>query len=307
MTKIFFAGELRSPFIEDDVKLLKEDNEVDVFDIGKYLSFTRIPIYFIKCLQQIPKILYSDIVWVWFADYPEFPIVLLSKILNKPIVVNIGGFEVSGIKDINYGNQLKLIRGWISRWIIRNANCIIIPSQCYADKIYNMEPLVKQVAVIPNWIDVKTCDIPLPEKENLVVTAVCSKQAYAYKGVPIFNRVSSMIPYKSKILENLPRGEYESELQHAKIYCQLSRDETFGISLVEAMAYGCVPVVSDKGALPWIVGDTGIIVPYGDPIATAMGIQKAITMNGQPARERARFFSREKKQEAVRQLIKRLI
>src|SRR5208337_5297666 len=99
---------------------------------------------------------------------------------------------------------------------------------------------------------------------------------------------------------------YEFELQHAKIYCQLSRDETFGISLVEAMSYGCVPVVSDKGALPWIVQDTGIIVPYGDVSATTNAINKAMTMDGFKARERARYFSRERKQDAVRELIKSL-
>jgi glycosyltransferase involved in cell wall biosynthesis len=332
MTKIFFAGELRSPFIEDDVKLLKEDNEVAVFDIGKYLSLIRIPIYFIKCLQQIPKILSSDIVWVWFADYPEFPIVLLSKILNKPIVVNIGGFEVSGIKEINYGNQLKFVRGWVSRWILRNATELIVPSPAYNIQTlkvgigiklmdntfalpeddyyfenYYLTHTMAHITTIPNWVDTKTCDIPLPKKENLVVTAVCSKFAYDYKGIPIFKRASGIIPYKSKILEHLPRKEYESELQHAKVYCQLSRDETFGISLVEAMAYGCVPVVSDKGALPWIVGNAGVVIPYGNAWAATAGILKAMDMDGQAARDRARFFSREKKQEAVRQLIKELI
>jgi glycosyltransferase involved in cell wall biosynthesis len=157
--------------------------------------------------------------------------------------------------------------------------------------------------MIPNFIDASMCDIKLPQKENLVVTAVCSKHAYAYKGIPIFKRVSGMIPYESKILENLQREEYEDNLKRAKVYCQLSRDETFGISLVEAMACGCVPVVNDKGALPWIVGDSGIIVPYGNAWVTTASILEAMDMDGSKARERARCFNREKKQEAIGHLI----
>ena len=136
---------------------------------------------------------------------------------------------------------------------------------------------------------------------------MCSKFAYDYKGIPIFKLVAKSIPSESKILEHLPRDEYENYLKRAKVYCQLSRDETFGISLVEAMAYGCVPVVSDKGALPWIVGNAGVIVPYGNAWKTVAGVMDAIDTDGFKARERARYFSREKKQEAVRKLIKELL
>jgi glycosyltransferase involved in cell wall biosynthesis len=230
---------------------------------------------------------------------------IISKIFDIPTVVNVGGFEVSGIKDINYGNQLKPIRGWISRWIIKNATAVIIPSPQYKEKIKKLIPAAN-VYMIPNFIDTSMCDTQLPEKENLVVTAVCSKFAYDYKGIPIFRQAAFDVPYRSRLLEHLPREEYEDNLKRAKVYCQLSRDETFGISLVEAMACGCVPVVSDKGALPWIVQDNGIIVPYGDIKSTTKDIIKAMSMDGSKARERARCFSRERKQELVRSLIKSL-
>ena len=46
----------------------------------------------------------------------------------------------------------------------------------------------------------------------------------------------------------------------AKVYCQLSEHEGFGISVAEAMACECIPVVSNKGALPEIVDSNGFIV-----------------------------------------------
>jgi glycosyltransferase involved in cell wall biosynthesis len=328
MTKIFFAGDTFSTFIKDDIKLLSEDYDITTLETP--LKILDVPKYLIRCLMNVINIKNSNIVWIWFADVPAVPLILISKIFNIPTVVNVGGFEVSGIKDINYGNQLKPIRGWISRWIIRNVTEIIVPSPEYYIKTlkvgigiklidntfalpdpeddyyfenYYLTHTMAHISVIPNFIDTRTCDVPLPLKQNIAVTAVCSKFAYDYKGIPIFQRVAGMVPYKTKILEHLPREEYEDNLKRAKVYCQLSRDETFGISLVEAMAYGCVPVVSDKGALSWIVGNAGVIVPYGNAWKTVAGVLEAMHMDGSKARERARYFSRERKQEAVRKLI----
>jgi c-di-GMP-related signal transduction protein len=55
------------------------------------------------------------------------------------------------------------------------------------------------------------------------------------------------------------------------------------------------------------VGDSGIIVPYGNDDHTCVAIVEAIIhMDGSKARERARCFSRGGKQELVRSLIKSL-
>lgn len=48
--------------------------------------------------------------------------------------------------------------------------------------------------------------------------------------------------------------------------------EQFGYSVAEAMSCGVVPVVSDCGSLPWVVGDAGVVVPEADPAALADGI-----------------------------------
>jgi glycosyltransferase involved in cell wall biosynthesis len=53
--------------------------------------------------------------------------------------------------------------------------------------------------------------------------------------------------------------ELQNYYKKAKIYCQFSRSESFGVSVVEAMYFGCVPFVTNAGGLPEIVGKNGII------------------------------------------------
>jgi glycosyltransferase involved in cell wall biosynthesis len=87
----------------------------------------------------------------------------------------------------------------------------------------------------------------------------------------------------------------------AKVYCQLSAHESFGVALAEAMACGCVPVVTRRYALPEVVGDAGFYVPHGDPKATAEAIKKALKSNkGKLARERIRtYFSLETREQKL--------
>ena len=44
-------------------------------------------------------------------------------------------------------------------------------------------------------------------------------------------------------------------LSLAKVYVQVSRHEAFGCSLAEAMLHKCIPVVSQAGSVPEVVGD----------------------------------------------------
>ncbi|GAF92264.1 unnamed protein product, partial [marine sediment metagenome] len=67
-----------------------------------------------------------------------------------------------------------------------------------------------------------------------------------------------------------------SYYQKAKVYCQLSYYESFSVALAEAMSCGCIPVVTDRGALPEVVDNCGFIIPYGDVNKTVNAIKKAL-------------------------------
>jgi glycosyltransferase involved in cell wall biosynthesis len=62
----------------------------------------------------------------------------------------------------------------------------------------------------------------------------------------------------------------------ADLFCLPSRHETFGFAFVEAMAAGLPVVALDAGAAPEVVGDAGVLVRAGDPIALAEAIAEIL-------------------------------
>ncbi len=54
-----------------------------------------------------------------------------------------------------------------------------------------------------------------------------------------------------KLLANAPINELLKNLSRAKVYLHVMPYDHFGISVVEAMASGCVPVVHRSGG-PWL-------------------------------------------------------
>ena len=87
------------------------------------------------------------------------------------------------------------------------------------------------------------------------------------------------------------------------MYVQVSAHEGFGCALAEAMLCGCVPVVTDRGAIPEVVGETGFYVKYDSPRETAARILEGTgssELASRVARDRiSRLFPLEKRREAL--------
>jgi glycosyltransferase involved in cell wall biosynthesis len=82
-------------------------------------------------------------------------------------------------------------------------------------------------------------------------------------------------------------------LGRAEIYVSASRSDSTSLSLLEAMASGAVPVVSDlEGNREWVSeGDGARLFPVGNPAALADALEQSLSDPGW--RERARRLNRE--------------
>lgn len=307
---IHFVGYLKT-FVKQELELLQKDYYVTAFDLVIHASsFRQIPKYLITSLLDWKNVYNSDAVWIWVADYPAIPFIVLAKIFRKPIIVTIMGFEVYAAPDIGYGNQLDPIRGAVSRWILRNATRCITMSEVYKRITNELEPKAN-VVVIHGWVDTKICDEILPEKHG-VTTSMCDyKVVQLVKGIPIFNAATKDMDSKVIVGDvNIPYESFIEKLKQAKVYCQLSYTDQFPLTLLEAMACGCIPVVSNRGGLPEIVGDVGFIIPYGDVEKTRDAIRLALLSTPadiKAVRDRARMFTIERRNREVKKMLGELV
>jgi glycosyltransferase involved in cell wall biosynthesis len=274
----------------------------------------------------------SEVSFSWFASGHSFIAVLISKLLGRKSVVVAGGYDVAYAPEIGYGQYTQ---GWQKRMYadnaLKHADLVLAVSEFTKEEVLaRTKP--KRIEVIYNAVDTDKFR-PGGKKEDIVLTvATGGVDAIKLKGLDTFVKAASYLPEAKfiilglsdesiKILESMRssnniemQGYVDQEkligyYQKAKVYCQLSYRESFGVALAEAMACGCIPVATKRGALPEVVGDTGYYVPYGDPYATAVVIQKALSSNREEdARHRAEsLFRKELRDSRLIYLIENLI
>jgi len=292
--KILFCAYM-GQIMEEDAGLLRRLYPVEIIDFLQFASsFTQILKYLFNIFNTIiPGVLRNDLVYIWTVDYPAFPIIVLAKLFRKKVVLHISGYEVCGDKNQRYGSQLGKVHGAAVRWCLRNTDCAIVMSEAYAKITMIVEPKTK-LAVIPGGISPDLYAVPLPEKKEQAVLAYHEYTGVEnIKGISIYKEAAKHIPYECKVIKDMDHNQLMKVLLETKVYCQISYTECFGMTVLEAMACGCVPVVTNRGALPELVGDTGVVIHYGGIMEAAYGIQKAMKLSGESARERAKLFSNE--------------
>ncbi len=74
----------------------------------------------------------------------------------------------------------------------------------------------------------------------------------------------------------IPWSDLDALYELASVVAVPSRFEGFGAPALEAMAAGAPLVASDATALPWVVGDGGLLVPAGDEVAWAQALARLL-------------------------------
>ncbi|MDW8040703.1 MAG: glycosyltransferase family 4 protein [Nitrososphaerota archaeon] len=317
--KILFVYYKLASFVRSDLEILRRHFDVKELEIPTF----RNPFNILKLFLWTARV---DLVYTWFAGTNAFFAVLFSKLLRKKSLVVIGGYDVAYVPEIGYGSLLSPLERVKVKFVLRHASMVLPVSKSTAKEMLRVAN-PKKFEIVYNGVNVEMFK-PLSEKENLVITvANITEATIKKKGLDIFVKTAAYLPETQFVLI----GKYDDSIQHlrkitgsnvvfagylpnealltyyrrAKVYCQLSAHESFGVALAEAMACGCVPVVTKRYALPEVVGDTGFYVPYNNPKATAEAIQKALKSNkGEKARERIqrKFSLKTREEKLVKQI-----
>jgi glycosyltransferase involved in cell wall biosynthesis len=294
--KILFVQSEDDSFIQRDLDLLKRH-----YDVRK-LEFNLFSIK--EDLKLLQGILWADMTFSWFAGYHAFCAVKLSRLLGKRSIVVVGGYEVVNLPEIHYGGLVNYKNAKKIKYTIENANAIISVSEFNREEILNFAH-PKKLQLIYNAVD-STLFKPEGAKEKLVLTVGEVKQSnLKRKGLECFVETASFLPdiefvligpridnsidfLKSiappniKFLNNVSDKELINWYRRAKVYCQLSLHEAFGVALAEAMLCECVPVVTCNAAIPELVGTSGFYALYSNPKSAADAIRKALQSSKGP-------------------------
>lgn len=103
----------------------------------------------------------------------------------------------------------------------------------------------------------------------------------------VLSRHGFAVPMNVIVSPPMSQENLLSYYQRCAVYCQLSRVESFGIATAEAMLCGCVPLVTDVGGLPEVIGNSGFLVSPDNPETFASTLREALA-SSTSAREKAR-------------------
>jgi glycosyltransferase involved in cell wall biosynthesis len=289
MRVLFVHNALRS-FVRVDRDILASEHTVDELD----LSVRR------RLLSLPWRLARAEMVYAWFAGLHSLFPVLLARAMRKPAIVVVGGYDTANLPEIGYGHMAHPVKRHIVRLICNSATALIVNSQAAAREVAVNVGTSTPVHMLYHGFEAPAGSIQL-DRESLVISAGnVSAESMQRKGHLAFAAAARLVPEARFVLvgewqdtavarlrgsapENLdlpgflPQTEFDDLLARASVYVQASAHEGFGCAVAEAMAAGCIPVVTESGALPEVVGDAVIQIGSQDPAELAAAIRAGLS------------------------------
>ncbi len=327
---ILFVYVNYSTFVKADFEILSTFANVTKYQFKPGRGIIRTGFKLIKqFLFLILNIWKYDAVFIWFADFHSLLPTLMAKILGKRSFVVVGGYEVERNKNLHYGVLFSKIRGFFCVCSIKICSLNLTVSK-YLDRKVKYIATKSKRHLVSNCVDFKHIPNNPDERENLVITIgiIENELTYFRKGIDTFIEVARRLPDfqfiiigldKTKLthlLTDLPgnllifgiisHDELPGYYRRSKFYFQLSRAESFGVVIAEAMLYGCIPVVTNEGGMPELIGNTGYIVKRNSDIISQLVRKNSLILPESQLNVSNRIktcFSWEKRKEIIAELV----
>jgi len=237
------------------------------------------------------KLAKYDKVFCWFGSLTFLPTIMMSKLLGKEVTVIAGGFDVAKVPSINYGGFCRSHTYMcLRRLLFKLADKVITVSEYNtSEAVKNAKIPKSKLKMIYHGFEVTPTSLPtFQERKNQIITiGALNPETLKRKGHDRFFKLAQELPQFNFVLvgkysretkeqveklniQNLKLAgfvedeELNSLMKESKYYVQLSEHEAFGCSVVEAGLHGCQLIVSDRSALPEVVGEHGEVFPPDD-------------------------------------------
>jgi glycosyltransferase involved in cell wall biosynthesis len=308
MARILYVHSRRNTFTRIDRDALEERHEV-----VDYLQEGFKP----RPVELWRKVGECDAIVGWFASWHTALALRFAKMRRKPSLLIFGGFDTAAMPEIGYGSQ----RGGIRRRLVRStadlATRLVTNSESSRREIAeNVDLDAKRVQVVYHGIPDRFAAVdPAAPRDRMALTVGAVYDVNLLrKGHGPFCEAAAKVDdaewvlagafwddtgreLQAKAPQNLTITGYLSDedldalFRRAGVYVQASLHEGFGMSLAEAMLAGAVPVVTAAGALPEVVGNTGVVIGEATAESVAAGVTQALALGPEAhvaARERIR-------------------
>src|ERR671939_1254607 len=305
-TRVLLVHNKLTRFVRIDRDLLRARYDLEAFVVaGRWAS----PWLVWQAVRR------CDVLFCWFASRHSLLPALAGRVLGRPVVMVVGGYDTANMPQIPYGHQRGGLKKYVARAAMTLATCLIVHSRYIcAEAVREAGVPAKKLAVV--YLGIPPADAAPGEggaarEADLVLTVGNVDRANLQrKGLEPFVRAAALLPHLRFVLVGewldgaiddlraiappnvtfsgrLDDAELHDLFGRAAVYVQASAHEGFGMALAEAMAAGCAPVVTRAGALPEVVGDAGVYATSADPAALATAIEHALPA-GAPLGEAAR-------------------
>jgi glycosyltransferase involved in cell wall biosynthesis len=231
---------------------------------------------------------------LWFAA-PGYGSITaaLCRLACVPMIVVAGGAEVATCPEVEFGDGRSPWRRWLVGRVLTAARVVWAFSKSAEREILAVAPAAR-VRVVPPAVDTAFYRSPPTPRAAQALTACSAITAVTIrqKGLDrllalararpevtfvVTGRVHADDETVSGFVAGAPsnvcfagfvtRAELRALYAGSRVYLQLSAHEGFGVAVVEAMAMGCTPLVSEIGALRELVDEPALRVPLDAPLA----------------------------------------
>jgi len=300
--RVLFVHNNPTRFVNIDLQLLRER-----FDVQEWYQRSR----WVNVVALARDVRSCDAVFGWFASWHTFLPAIVALVFRRPFILVAGGYDTASIPEIGYGHQRGGLKRWVATLTMRSATSVIANSEFTKEEaVRNAGVDAGRISVVHHGIAQETVYGNRRKKRVAMTVGNIDRANLQRKGIEPFvqaaallpdiqfvvvgrwldhaiDRLRSVAPPNVQITGYLSDAGLQALYDEAMVYVQASRHEGFGVALAEAMMAGCVPVVSRAGALPEVVGDTGVYIDAITPETIAAGIREAMTMDA-AAGERVR-------------------
>jgi glycosyltransferase involved in cell wall biosynthesis len=290
---IVYSFPIRTAFIERDLEMIRPHAAIK--DLEFTQSAFKLPFYLILQFFQLLWYLPSTSQYLcFFGGYHCILPVVFGKAFGKKCTIQAGGTDCINMPEIGYGNFRKKWLRMATVFSFKNCSLILPVAEALVSQHYNYDPRInpKQgllqlipglktpIQVIPNGFDTKFWkELGMERVRHSFISVATSTSTLAralVKGYDLIAQLAASNPewsftlvgdanYQATSPNILVLGKERPEAlvqlyNTHEFYLQLSSSEGFPNALGEAMACGCIPIGSAVGAIPEILGDTGLLL-----------------------------------------------